>query len=82
LLCLNKVKELAKDLPEGGYFQEGEIARLKGSDEQAITFYQQEITRYPQYLPALVALEAAERRKSMWKEARETRNKIAALKAK
>jgi tetratricopeptide (TPR) repeat protein len=82
LNCFNKVKELAKQLPEGGNYQEGEIARLKGSDDQAIALYQQELTLHPQYLPALVALEAAQRRKSLWKEARDTRKKIADLKAK
>jgi len=42
----------------------------------------QELALHPQHLPALVALEAAQRRKSMWKEARETRQRIAALKQK
>ena len=77
-----KVKELTKALPEGGLYQEGEIQRLKGSDDQAIPLYLQELALHPQYLPALVALEAAQRRKSMWKEARETRQRIAALKQK
>jgi tetratricopeptide (TPR) repeat protein len=80
--CFKRVKELVKQLPMGGLFQEGEIARLRGSDDQAMSFYQQELTVYPQYLPALTALEAAERRKGLWKEARETRKKIADLKPK
>jgi tetratricopeptide (TPR) repeat protein len=79
--CFAKVKEIAKVLPEGGLFQEGEIARLKGSDDQAISFYQQELAVHPEFLPALTALEAAQRRKSMWKEARLTRQKIADLKS-
>ena len=82
LACFNRVKGLVKPLPMGGFFQEGEIARLKGLDDQAIPLYQQEIAAYPQYLPALTALEAAERRKGLWKEARETRRKIAGLKPK
>ncbi len=82
LVSLGKVKELAKDLPEGGLYQEGEIQRLKGSDDQAIPLYLQELALHPHYLPALTALEAAQRRKSMWKEARETRQRIAALKPK
>jgi len=80
--CFNKVKEITKELPEGGYYQEGEIARLKGSDPQAIGLYQQELSLHPQALPALTALEAAQRRQSMWKDARETRKKIADLKSK
>ncbi len=80
LACFNKVTQIAKQLPEGGLYQEGEIARLKGSDDQAITFYQQELALHPQYLAALTALEAAQRRKSLWKEARETRKRIAELK--
>jgi tetratricopeptide (TPR) repeat protein len=82
LACFSKLKELGKSLPEGGYFQQGEIARLKGSDDQAITFYQQELAVYPKSLPTLTALESAQRRKSLWKEARETRKKISDLKAK
>jgi predicted Zn-dependent protease len=82
LVSLNKVKELAKELPEGGLYQEGEIQRLKGSDDLAIPLYTQELALHPQYLPALTALEAAQRRKSMWKDARETRQRIAALKPK
>ncbi len=80
LACFNKVLKLAKELPEGGLYQEGEVARLKGSDDQAISFYQQELKSHPRYLPALSALEAAQRRKSLWKEARETRQKIAEVK--
>ena len=82
LACFKKVIHITRQLPEGGLFQEGEIARLKGSDEQAILLYQRELGAHPQFLPALTALEAAQRRKSLWKEARETRNKIAALKSK
>jgi tetratricopeptide (TPR) repeat protein len=82
IACFNKVIQLSKQLPEGGLFQEGEIARLKGSDDQAITFYQQELNSHPQYLPALIALEAAQRRKSLWKEARETQKRITDLKPK
>ncbi len=82
LLCFTRAKDLAKVLPEGGYFEEGEIQRLKGSDDQAIPLYNEELTLHPEYLPALTALEAAQRRKSMWKEARETRKRIADLKTK
>ena len=44
--------------------------------------YQQELASHPQSLPALTALEAAQRRKNLWKDARETRKKIADLKPK
>ncbi len=81
LSCFNKVLQIAKQLPEGGFYEEGEIARLKGSDDQAISLYQQELTAHPQYLPALIALEAAQRRKSLWKDARDTRQKITNLKS-
>jgi tetratricopeptide (TPR) repeat protein len=82
MICFNKAKEIAKQLPEGGYYQEGEVARLKGSDDNAIALYQQELSLHPQFLPALTALEAAQRRKGLWKEARQTRSLIAALKPK
>jgi len=80
LACFAKVQSLAKNLPEGGLYQEGEIARLKGSDDQAIPLYQQEISSHPQYLPAFIALEAAQRRKNLWKDARDTRQKIQEVK--
>ena len=80
--CFDKVSQLVKPLPEGGLYQEGEIERLKGSDAQAMALYHQELSLHPEYLPALTALEAAQRRKSLWKDARETRAAIAALKAK
>ena len=79
LACLAKVQELAKQLPVGGLYEEGDIYRLKGSEDQAISFYVQELALHPQYLPALTALEAAQRRKKMWKEARDTRKRIAQL---
>jgi tetratricopeptide (TPR) repeat protein len=82
LACFSKVRTIAKQLPEGGLYQEGEIARLKGSDDQAMALYQQELAAHPQFLPALTALEAAQRRKSLWKEAKETHLKIAALQTK
>lgn len=82
LVCFNKSSQLGKQLPEGGLFQEGEVYRLKGSDDQAMALYQQELTLHPQFLPALTALEAAQRRKGLFKEARLTRTKIAALKTK
>jgi tetratricopeptide (TPR) repeat protein len=79
---LDKANKLAGHLPEGGIYQEGEIQRLKGSDDLAITLFQQELSLHPQYLPALSALEAAQNRKHLWKDARETHKKLAALKAK
>jgi tetratricopeptide (TPR) repeat protein len=82
LSCFQKLQQLTRPFPEGGLYQEGEIMRLKGSDDQAISLYQQEISLHPQYLPAFIALEAAQRRRGLSKEARETRQKIAALKSK
>jgi tetratricopeptide (TPR) repeat protein len=82
LNAFSKLHQLVKELPEGGLFQEGEVWRLKGSDDQAISFYQQEISLHPSSLPAFVALEAAQRRHGLLKEARETRKKITALKNK
>lgn len=82
LACFGQLNLLTKIRPEGGLLQEGEVWRLKGSDDKAMVFYQQEISLHPAFLPAYVSLEAAQRRKSLWKEARETRKTIAALKAK
>jgi tetratricopeptide (TPR) repeat protein len=82
LAGLEKANKLAGHLPEGGLYQEGEIQRLKGSDDLAIALYQQELSLHPQYVPALSALAAAQGRKQLWKEARETRKKLAELKSK
>ncbi len=81
LACFTKAKELSKDLPEGGIFQQGEVMRLKGSMDEAMVFYQQELARNPRHLPSLLALESLQRKKSLWKEAAETRKKIAEVKA-
>lgn len=80
--CFKKLHQLMKELPEGGLYQEGEVMRLKGSVDQAIALYQQEISLHPSYLPALTALEATQKHQGLFKEARETRKKIAALKTK
>jgi tetratricopeptide (TPR) repeat protein len=82
LSSFKKLHALMKVLPEGGLFQEGEVMRLKGSDDQAMALYQQEISLHPSYLPALTALEAAQKRKGLSKDARETRKKITQLKQK
>lgn len=82
LSSFKKLHALVKGLPEGGLYQEGEVMRLKGLDDQAIALYQQEISLHPASLPALTALEAAQKRKGLSKEARETRKKIAQLKQK
>jgi tetratricopeptide (TPR) repeat protein len=79
--ALADVRQLAGSLPVGGLFQEGEIARLKGSDDHAIEFYQQEIAQHPDYLPALEALDAALRRKGDLKTSHEVRAKISELKS-
>lgn len=78
--ALSQTKVLAGVLPVGGLFQEGEIARLKGSEEKAIALYQQELAAYPDFMPAWTALEAAQRRAKQWKEARNTRQRIEELK--
>jgi len=82
LAAFGKLHQLVKELPEGGLYQEGEVWRLKGSDDQAIAFYQQEISHHPSFMDAYVSLEAAQRRRGLTKEARETRKTITALKAK
>jgi tetratricopeptide (TPR) repeat protein len=82
LACFAKLNSLTQDRPEGGIYQEGEVHRLKGEDDQAILLYQREISLHPKYLPSLIALEAAQRRKGLSKEARETHKIISALKAK
>jgi tetratricopeptide (TPR) repeat protein len=81
LSAFARLHQLVKELPEGGLYQEGEIWRLKGLDNQAISFYQQENSLHPSSLPAFVALESAQRRLGLSKEARETRKKISALKS-
>ena len=81
LAAFKQLNALTKLRPEGGLLQEGEVWRLKGSDDQAMGFYQQEISLHPSFLPAYVSLEAAQRRHSLWKEARETHQKISGIKA-
>lgn len=82
LSCFKRLHQLVKELPEGELYQEGEVMRLKGSEDQAMALYQQEISLHPSYFPALTALEAVQRHKGLYKEARETRKIIAALKSK
>jgi len=82
LAAFGKLHKLVKALPEGGLYQEGEVWRLKGSDDKAMALYQQEISLHPSFLPAYVSLEAAQRRHGLAKEARETHKKITELKAK
>ena len=82
LACFAKLNQWAASRPEGGYYQEGEVYRLKAADDQAIPLYQREISLHPKYLPAFIALEAAQRRKGLSKEARETHKMVLALKAK
>ncbi len=78
--CFANVRSLSSDLPEGEHFQEGEVARLKGLLDEALVLYQKEIELHPQFLPAWVALESVQRKKSLWKEAKVSRDQIAVLK--
>jgi len=82
LAAFRKLHQLVKELPEGGLYQEGEVWRLKGSDDKAMALYQQEISLHPSFMYAYISLEAAQRRRGLTKEARETRKTITALKAK
>lgn len=81
LSCFHHVLELTKQMPEGGFYQEGEIARLKNNEDEAMRLYQQELSLHPEFLPALISLETVQRHKGLWKDARETRKKIADLKS-
>lgn len=74
--ALDHVRRLAGNLPKGGLFLEGEIARVKRSDGAAIERYQQELALYPNYIPALEALEAMQKRKGFVKDARETHKRL------
>jgi tetratricopeptide (TPR) repeat protein len=81
LACFHRAQEIAGRLPEGGIFMEGEIAKIKGDDDQAIRLYQQELASHPRYLPAWVSLEAVQRKKGLWKDARDSRKQVAELKS-
>jgi len=77
---LQQVIKLAGQLPEGGYYQQGEIARLKGLEDNAIQSYQQELTVRPDYIPALEALESISKHRGDMKQARALQKKITDLK--
>lgn len=77
---LQQVMKLAGQLPEGGYYQQGEIARLKGLEDNAIQSYQQELSVRPEYIPALEALESISKQRGDFKQARALQKKIMDLK--
>lgn len=79
--ALEQVKKLTSgQLPIGGYFVEGEIDRLKGDDDAAITAYQHETSLHNTYLPAFEALEQALKRKGRTAETKTVRKQINELK--
>jgi len=78
--ALERVHSLAGQLPAGGYFQEGEIARLKGNEDAALSLYAQEYQRNPSDLPSLEAAEAIERHRKNYKEAKVLHKRITDLK--
>lgn len=81
LTAFSHVHALGGTLPSGLYYHEAEIARLKGDLDTALGLFQKEIELHPQFLPAFIGLESIQRKKNLWKDARETRSKIAELKS-
>jgi len=77
---LERVRKLAGHLPEGGYYQQGEILRLKGSQEAAMQSYQQELAANPNSIPTLEALELAARSQGDLKLAKAFHKRIFDLK--
>ncbi len=73
---LQEVIKLAGQLPEGGFYQQGEIYRLKGSDDLAVQAYHEQLTVRPDYVLALTALESLLKRKGEIKEARNIHKRI------
>lgn len=80
LLVLEELEKVSGKLPEGGEFQRGEVLRLKGDDDSAITRYKMELEKFPRFLPALQALESLARKRNAWSEARDYKKMIADLK--
>lgn len=76
---LQQVIKLAGQLPEGGYYQQGEIARLKGLEDNAIQSYQQELSLRPDYIPALEALEGIFKHRGDLKQVRAFQKRITDL---
>lgn len=74
--ALARTKKIAGDLPEGGRFVEGEIARLRAQDDNAMTRYEEELSIHPSYVPALEALEVVQKKKGLVKEARNTHKRL------
>ncbi len=80
LNCLDQVVKIAGRLPAGGLFEEGEIYRLKGDENKALQYYQQELAAQPGYIPALEATETIIRAKGDIKQARNIHKRIVELK--
>lgn len=74
--ALRQVQRLSDRLPVGGNYLEGELARLRNNDDLAMRQYQAELETTPTFVPALEALEAAQKRKGLSKEAKETRKRL------
>jgi tetratricopeptide (TPR) repeat protein len=79
--CFLKVHSLSPEPLEGLFYQEGEIAKSRSAWDDALPLYLKELERYPQSLPALLGLESVQKKKNLWKEARDTRSKITVLKS-
>jgi tetratricopeptide (TPR) repeat protein len=77
--CFGEVTRLAGSLPAGGLFELGEIERLKGNDERAADFYQQELGKNPGHIPSLEALDGSYRRLKRFKEAGDVRKQLREL---
>jgi len=80
LNCLDQVVKIAGRLPAGGLYEQGEIYRLKGDSPRALQYYQQELARQPNFIPALEATEAIIRAKGDVKQAKNIRKRIVELK--
>jgi tetratricopeptide (TPR) repeat protein len=78
---LDKAAAISGSLPAGGVYEKGEIARLKGDNDLAMTLYDQELAVNPEYIPALEAKEHMLRAKD-FKASRALRKQISEIKKK
>lgn len=82
LEAFSKAAKIAHGLPEGGEFEVGEVWRLKGDLPRAIEAYGREVQAFPEFLPALQALESIARQMKDWSAAKGWRQRISDVKAK
>jgi|GEM_PF-1737335 tetratricopeptide (TPR) repeat protein len=78
--ALDRVSKYAGGLPEGGFYEEGEVYRLQGNEDKALQDYRHELELHPDYIPALEAMDVVLRHKGDLKQSQEIRKRIMGLK--